>query len=124
MVFLSHNRNEMFSVKRLHSLLNIPNKYLGKLMTKLATAGLVNVNQGKQGGYQLNSDRSPIYLEEIINTVEGFDNYDRCVLGFDDCSDENPCSLHTYWVKPKEGINNLIQHTSLDDLYDTGNFKY
>ena len=102
MVFLSHNRGEMYSVNRLHTLLNIQNKYLGKLMTKLAAAGLVNVNQGKQGGYQLNSDRSPIYLEEIINTVEGLDNYDRCVLGFDHCSDENPCSLHTYWVKPKD----------------------
>jgi len=124
MVYLSHNRDEMYSVNRLHTILNIPNKYLGKLMTKLAIAGLVNVSQGKQGGYQLNKDRSPIYLEEIINIVESLDNYNRCVLGFDNCSDENPCSLHTYWVKPKEGIINLIQNTSLDDLDNTGNFKY
>jgi Rrf2 family protein len=124
MVFLSHNREEMYSVNRLHSLLNIPKKYLGKLMTRLAGAGLVNVSQGKQGGYQINTNRSPIFLAEIINIVEGLDNYNRCVLGFDDCSDENPCSLHTFWVKPKEGINNLIQNTSLDDLYNTGNFKY
>jgi Rrf2 family protein len=124
MVFLSHNRDQIFSVNRLHSLLNIPNKYLGKLMTKLASAGLVYVSQGKQGGYQMNRDRSPIYLKEIIDTVEGLDNYDRCVLGFEDCSDDNPCSLHKYWMKPKEGINNLIQNTSLDDLHKTGNFKY
>lgn len=93
-------------------------------MTKLASAGLVSVSQGKQGGYQMNMDRSPVYLKEIIDIVEGLDNYDRCVLGFKDCSDENPCSLHEYWVKPKDGINNLIQNTSLDDLYNTGNFKY
>lgn len=124
MVCLSHSRDELFSVNRLHTLLNIPSKYLGKLMTKLATAGLVKVTQGQQGGYKLNTNHSPILLEEIINIVEGLDDYNRCILGFSDCSDETPCSLHTYWVKHKDGINKMIKNTSLDDLYKTGNFKY
>ena len=124
MVFLSHNRHQMFSATRLHTLLNIPYKYLSKLMTKLASAGLVEVSQGNKGGYQLNITRSPIYLREIINIVEGLDNYDRCILGFDDCSDQNPCSLHTFWVNHKNGINYMIQHITLEDLYKTGNFKY
>jgi len=124
MVCLSHNRDEMFSVNHLHTLLNIPYKYLGKLMTKLATAGLVEVTQGKQGGYQLNTNRAPIFLEEIINIVEGLDDYDRCILGFEECSDETPCSLHTFWVKHKNGINQMIQNVSLEDLYKTRNFKY
>ncbi len=124
MLYLSHNRGDMYSVNRLHSILNIPYKYLGKLMTKLATAGLVNVTQGKQGGYQLNISRSPISLEEIIDTVEGLDNYDRCILGFEKCSDENPCSMHAFWIAHKEGITRLIQNTTLDDLYHTGILKY
>ena len=93
-------------------------------MTNLAAACLVEVTQGKQGGYQLNTHRPPILLEEIINIVEGLDDYDRCILGFDECSDEKPCSLHTFWIKNKDGINDLIQYTSLEDLYKTGNFKY
>ena len=124
MVFLSHNRNEMFSVNRLHTLLNIPYKYLGKLMTKLASSELVIVNQGKQGGYQINTKRYPIYLKEIIEIVEGLEDYDRCILGFDDCSDKTPCSLHSFWVTHNEGINHMIQNTSLEDLYNTGNFKF
>jgi len=124
MVYLSHNRDGMYSVHRLHSLLDIPYKYLGKLMTKLASSGLVNVTQGKKGGYQINTDRSPICLEEIIKTVEGLENYDRCILGFEKCSDENPCSLHACWIEHKEGINRLIQNTTLDDLYHTGILRY
>ena len=116
MVFLSHNRNELYSVNRLHTQLTIPYKYLAKLMTKLAAAGLVEVTQGKQGGYRINTNRPPIYLEEIIKIIEGLDNYNRCILGFSDCSDENACSLHPFWARHKEGINQFIQTTSLEDL--------
>ena len=124
MVFLSNNRDAMYSVNHLHKILNIPYKYLGKLMTKLANVGYVVVAHGTQGGYQLNQNRPPIYLYEIINIVEGLDGYNRCILGFDDCSDNDPCSMHTFWKKHKEGINQMIQNINLEDLYKTGNFKY
>jgi DNA-binding IscR family transcriptional regulator len=42
----------------------------------------------------------------------------------DDCSDKNLCSLHSFWKKHKEGINHMIQNTSLEDLNKTENFKY
>ena len=54
MVFLSNYRNEKYSAKHLHKLLNIPSKHLGKLMTKLTVTGLVEAAHGKQGGYQIN----------------------------------------------------------------------
>jgi Rrf2 family protein len=124
MIFLSDNRNDIYSVNHLHQILNIPYKYLGKLMTKLSSVGFVEVAQGNKGGYQLNQNRPPIYLYEIINIVEGLTDYDRCILGFEDCSDKVPCSLHSFWKTHKEGINQMIQNVSLEDLYKTGNFKY
>ena len=124
MIFLSNNRDDKYSVNHLNKILNIPYKYLGKLMTKLAAVGFVEVAYGNQGGYQLNQNRSPIYLYEIISTVEGLTDYDRCILGFDDCSDRAPCSLHFYWKEQKEGINRMIQDISLEDLYKAGDFKY
>lgn len=124
MVFLANNREELFSVNRLHKLLNIPYKYLGRLMHTLTQAGLVNVAQGKYGGYQINDTRGPIYLYEIVGVVEGLDNYDRCVLGFEECSDDNPCSLHRYWYQYKEGIKEMIYNTNLEDLEKMGQEKY
>ena len=119
MIFLSNNRKDVYSVNHLHKILNIPYKYLGKLMTKLATVGFVQVVQGNKGGYQLNQNRSPIYLYEIIGIVEGLKDYDRCILGFDTCSDKAPCPMHTRWKIHKEGINQMIQDVSLEDLYET-----
>ena len=120
MVFLSDHRDGLYSVNKLHQLLNVPYKYLGRLMSKLAVAGLVEAVQGKQGGFRLNSAREPIYLSDIIDIVEGLDDYNRCVLGFEACSDENPCSLHQFWLKHLESINKMLYKTSLSDLSAAG----
>jgi Rrf2 family protein len=93
-------------------------------MSKLASAGLVDVLQGKQGGFQINSERAPIYIHEIISLVEDLSNYDRCVLGFSECSDENPCSMHPIWAEKKSEILKIIHETSLDDIKDVKDVKY
>ncbi len=124
MVFLANNRETRYSVNRLHKRLGIPYKYLGRLMSKLAAAELVDVSQGKQGGFRINLRKSPIYLHEIINLVEDLENYDRCILGFNECSDENPCSMHHVWAHQKDEIRNIIYNTTLDDIDHVKNVKY
>ena len=124
MVFLADNSEARYSVNSLHKRLNIPYKYLGRLMSKMASAGLVDVSHGKQGGFQINSKREPIYIHEIISLVEDLNNYDRCVLGFSECFDENPCSMHQIWAKKKDEIKKIIHETSLDDIKNVKDVKY
>jgi Rrf2 family iron-sulfur cluster assembly transcriptional regulator len=123
MFYLANHQEELYSANKLHQILHIPYKYLGQLMNKLTRAGLVEVVQGKYGGYRLHPNRQNIYLYEIIGVVEGLDNYERCVLGFENCSDENPCPLHQFWLKHREGIKDLIYNTQLRDLEKQHNMK-
>ncbi len=117
MVFLAENAGKRFSVNALNKTLDIPYKYLGRLMNQLAQKGLVEVTQGKYGGYLVNADRlSEIYLYQIVDAVEGLQDYDRCILGFPQCSDENPCALHHLWMEQREAIKNMLYSNSLADL--------
>ena len=116
MVFLAKNPDAWYSTNRLHEILNIPYKYLGRLMRTLTKAGLLEVSMGKHGGYRINAERSTMYLYEIIGAIEGLDSYNRCVLGFAECSDENPCPLHHYWLKQQEGLKEMVYNLSLKDL--------
>ena len=124
MVFLANNRAEQYSANRLHKILKIPYKYLGRLMHTLAQAGFLEVIMGNKGGYKINDQRPPIYLYEIIGVIEGLDSYNRCVLGFDECSDENPCTLHKYWTKQQESLKDMIYNINLQDLEGGLNIKY
>ncbi len=116
MTFLALHKDERYSVARLHQALGIPYKYLGHLMNKLAQAGFVSVEQGKHGGYRIARPLESIYLYQIIGVVEGLDDYDRCVLGFPQCSDENPCPLHGFWKGLQKNIKDVLFDISLEDL--------
>ncbi len=116
MVFLAANNEDVYSVNRLHKLLNIPYKYLGRLMNKLTQADFVTVAHGKKGGYRLNTSRQPVYLYQIIGLVEGLENYDRCILGFESCCDDHPCPMHKIWLPFKADLRDMIYNTTLEDL--------
>jgi len=116
MVYLAAHKPERFSTNRLHRELKIPYKYLGRLMSKLSTAGFVEASSGKTGGYQIVKELKDIYLYQIMDLVEGLDDFVRCVLGFETCSDKNPCSLHQLWTDRREDLKKLMYHTSLADL--------
>ena len=124
MVFLTNNPDAWYSANRLHKILDIPYKYLGRLMHTLTKAGLLEVSMGKQGGYRINTDRATIYLYEIIGAIEGLDSYNRCVLGFAECSEENPCPLHQHWLKQQEGLKEMVYNISLKDLEGGLNIRY
>jgi len=124
LVYLAGHDQRRYSVRELHQELDIPYKYLSRLMHQLAKAGFVDVAQGKTGGYRIAGKKAAIYLYQIVDTVEGLENYDRCILGFKECSDDNPCSMHRYWVEERERIKNLLHSLSLADLTNNLNIKY
>jgi Rrf2 family protein len=124
MVYLANNQEEWYSTNKLHQMLDIPYKYLGRLMHTLTQAGFLEVAMGKDGGYRINKDRYPIFLYEIVGVIEGLDSFNRCILGFPECSDENPCSLHKYWLQHQPGLKDMIYNVNLKDLEDTMNIKY
>jgi len=115
-LYMASKPNELLSVNHMHQRLDIPYKYLGQLMGKLAASGLAESVKGKQGGYRINQTRMPIYLAEIIEIVEGLADYDRCILGFPECSNKNPCSLHHLWMEQIKAIRNIIYTVSVEDL--------
>jgi Rrf2 family protein len=124
MVFLANNRQTLYSTNRLHRILNIPYKYLGRLMHTLTRVGLLEVEMGKNGGYRINRQRKEIYLYQIIGAIEGLESYSRCVLGFSECSDENPCPLHAHWLAQREYLKKMVYNLSLKDLEGGLNIKY
>jgi len=85
-------------------------------MTDLSKAGFIKSIQGREGGYIFAKSISSIHLSEIIDAVEGMDKYMGCVLGFDECSDENPCVMHSAWQPVREKLSEMFKNKTLADL--------
>ena len=122
--FMAKNNTELNSAKYLHNKLNIPYKYLTRLMTDLVKNNYLISIKGRNGGFKINKELSKITLANIIESVEGMDSFNSCVLGFHECSDENPCAMHFIWEENKHNFVHTLEKTTLLDLCKTNIAKY
>ncbi|HAG15455.1 MAG TPA: hypothetical protein DCG69_02880 [Bacteroidales bacterium] len=114
--FMAKEPELLYSAKFLVEKLNISDKYLRRLMTNLTKSGFIRSAQGRDGGYSFAKKLNDIVLADIINSVEGMEKYMGCVLGFDQCSDANPCVMHSTWVNVREKFNETFQNKTLADF--------
>ena len=94
LAYMVKDPTRIYSAKSLIDKLKISDKYLRRIMTDLTKAGFIRSIQGRDGGYVFNKNLDEIYLKDIIDVTEGLNKHFACVLGFEKCSDTNPCALH------------------------------
>ncbi len=120
LVFMAQTPEEQYSVNTLHETLNIPFKYLGRLMPSLAAAGFVVATHGKNGGYKLLLNYEFVTIASIIDVIDAMDSYSQCILGFENCGDGKSCPLHGYWGPHRDAIKKLWETVTLKDLAKRG----
>lgn len=114
--YMAQEPNKLYPARFLVEKLQISDKYLRRLMTDLSKAGFIKSTHGRDGGYSFSKQPSGIHLWEIIDSVEGFDKYLECVLGFKKCTDHNPCALHNLWIQTRDQFRNSFLTSTLADL--------
>ena len=116
MAFMASQKGELFSATYLHEQLDIPYKYLTRLMTDLTKSDYLDSIRGRNGGFRIAIDLKKISLANIVEIVEGMEHFNSCVLGFHECSSENPCAMHYVWEKNKEELLNMLENTTLSEI--------
>lgn len=121
--FLCRYNNRFHSVAFLHKELQLPYKYLTKLMTELEKKELVKASRGRDGGFALKREANSIFLAQILEATGEVLESKRCILGFEECNAKNPCALHFEWLKPKQMIEEMLQNTTLASLMESRETK-
>ncbi|MEE9166574.1 MAG: Rrf2 family transcriptional regulator [Candidatus Neomarinimicrobiota bacterium] len=91
---------------------------LGKVAQSLIKAGILESYTGPHGGVRLTKGRSETRLYDILEAVEGTDIFERCVLGFQECGDVNPCPVHDHWKKARSVISQLFKERTVEEFVD------
>jgi Rrf2 family protein len=115
---------QVFTAKFLVEKLGMPDKYLRRLMTDMSKKGFIKSLQGREGGYVFAKNANNISLADVIDSVEGMDRYTGCVMGFDKCSDENPCSLHKAYAPLRDKLVEFLTTHTIADLKDSEVSKF
>jgi Rrf2 family protein len=98
--------------------LHLPKEFISKILQELTDSGIVRSKKGKNGGFFLDRELDKIRLIDVVIAIDGFDVFNRCVLGFPNCSNETPCPVHNNWSKLSKETYRMLSEETLDQFVD------
>lgn len=103
------------SASALEGYIAVSGKYLEKIMRMLSARGIVTANRGASGGYYLAKPPSEITVGEIVRALEDDMEIIECVSKDRSCK---CCPSQAVWKRLYEGINQLLDSMSLQQVID------
>jgi len=115
-----HKEKTLFSATELSNDLNIPYKFLTKIMTELVKADFVESIRGREGGFKLKKNAADIKVDDILNIFNDSIKDEECILGIGFCNGMCKCALHDQWMEPKLLMQKMFRESSLQDIAGRG----
>lgn len=106
------------AIKAIAERQQIPEAYLEQLFGKLRRDELVTSVRGAQGGYLLSRPPNEITVGQVLRALEGDLAVVDCLLEDDLCDKACSCPTRTVWQKVHEGVNNIVDGITLQDMLD------
>ena len=114
---MAKDEKSLYSAQQLHKDIDIPERYLRRLLTDLSKSGFIKSIQGRHGGFTFARDVSEITLMEIVDSIDGKDSIDGCILGYEVCAFDYSCPMHDVWEETKRKVIKTLTETSLKDIH-------
>ncbi len=96
--------------------LSISPHYLATVMAPLSRAGWVRSATGPRGGYRLSLDISNHSVLDLVESVEGAIDKDRCMHGDLMRPIQEPCALHEPWTRAREALLEELASANLAEV--------
>ena len=94
-----------------------PGAFTAKILGLLAKNHIVISQTGPHGGFEITKDKmKEVKLSEIVRIIDGDAIYNGCALGYHECNNERPCSMHHKFVKVRADIKKMLTSTTIYDL--------
>ncbi len=103
---------------RIAEALGAPRNYLGKTLSGLARAGLVEGVRGPAGGYRLMVRPDTLTIATLVDAVDVPGSTARCLMGDRPCDESQPCIVHRKWSTVVHRTRAPLRTTSIADLLD------
>lgn len=111
----------LISAKELSDNLDIPYKFLTKIMTELVSVGFIESIRGREGGYKFLKNGSEITVGDVLELFNDAIQDNACILGINSCNTKNKCALHDKWIKSKIDLQKMFKETTIESIAGEGN---
>jgi Rrf2 family protein len=117
---MAEDEDKIYSAHFLHEKLDIPQRYLMRLLTDLSKHGFIESTRGRIGGFRFKMKPGDIYLSTVIDTLEGLEKYQTCFFGIENCQKQytNKCTMHDPWQNIWKNLYEVLTTTTIGDLHE------
>jgi Rrf2 family transcriptional regulator, iron-sulfur cluster assembly transcription factor len=106
-------QGKLTPIKELTAKLGIPYHFLAKILQKLTRKGILVSLKGPTGGFRLADEPEKLTLFRIVEAIDGTALVTSCIMGFPECSGENPCAVHDQWAQLRDGVHAMLSAKSI-----------
>jgi Rrf2 family protein len=107
---------ELVPAQRISTEAHIPRRLLARILATLSRAGLVESEQGRNGGSKLTRPAGRVTLREAVEAVEGPFGVTNCIMADRICGQGSPCALHKAWETGQQAILDYLATQTLEDF--------
>jgi Rrf2 family iron-sulfur cluster assembly transcriptional regulator len=112
----SQPEGQFAMVKNIAQEEQIPSHFLAKILQQIARKGLLKSSKGPTGGFCLKVPANKLKLIDIIDAVDGLNNFAACAGGLPECNAAKACSLCDRWKPVHSRIMVFLGKTTIADL--------
>ncbi len=102
---------------------DIPAHFLAKILQQLTRKGMLRSSKGPTGGFVLRRKASEIMLMDVVEALDGRNEYEKCISGLAECNDAQPCGMHDAWAALRSRILDYLEKTSIADVAEALEMK-
>jgi len=103
-------------VDEIATALDVPRNYLSKILHVMTRSGLLESMRGPNGGFTLVRSPEGLMLADVVAPFHDIANESGCLLGRDECRDDDPCPAHHRWRSASAALKSFFRETSIADL--------
>jgi Rrf2 family transcriptional regulator, iron-sulfur cluster assembly transcription factor len=107
---------ERVGAARAASELNIPERYLARVMNALARDGVLVSARGAQGGFSLAVLPATLTLGTVVAPFDAAGRAPQCLLREQQCGHGAPCLAHEHWHRIAGDVRQFFLTTTIADL--------
>ncbi len=110
--------NNKFGANEISENLEIPLRFIAKLLQLLAKRNIISSTKGPKGGFYMTEENLKLKVCDILDVLEVKKVFDSCFLGLTECSDNNPCPVHEIVNDFKANIFQKFKHQTIKEFSD------
>lgn len=111
------SEDQKVGIAELAEAIGSPRSFTAKILQKLTRGNkLINSVTGPNGGFYLTDKAKRKSLLHVLTLLEDEGIITGCLLGLKECSEVNPCPMHSQYKEIKPLLLDMLDHKTIQQL--------